>query len=457
MYKKAMKFILILSPLLLFFLWFISDDELYGSSSTIVSQYQSVNTKDNALAVETIFRGIEFPTSMAFLNKDQILVLEKNNGTVKIITQGKMSTEPVIDLEVASRGERGLLGIATLTINSENKNKTLVFLYLTESSGKDGDDVDNKKNPIGNRLYRFEFSENTSKLLNKKLLIDLPVGEATHHNGGKIVIGPDGNVYFTVGDLGNDNFQVTNKIKGSKPDGRAGILRITSNGEPVEDDFTLSKQHPLNKYFAYGIRNSFGIDFDPVGGKLWDIENGPGFGDEINLVEPGFNSGWSKVQSYWANTTTTSPIFVGESPYDLVSFDGKGKYSSPELSFLNKTGLSAIQFFDSGKLGKKYKDTVFVGDFHSGKLYNFRLSDNRSSLILDTNSIKYKMVENARQLEQFVFAEGFGGIVDVQTGPDGYLYILSLKYGGDDCYKSQVNCIDYSSKNIGTIFRIVPK
>ena len=55
----------------------------------------------------------------------------------------------------------------------------------------------------------------------------------------------------------------------------------------------------MNLYYAYGIRNSFGIDFDPVTGKLWDTENGPGYGDEINLVKPGFNSGWGKIQGMW--------------------------------------------------------------------------------------------------------------------------------------------------------------
>ena len=80
------------------FLWFLSDDDyLYGSSSSVVSQYQSVDIKDKTLAAEIIFRGIEFPTSMAFLNKDDILVLEKNNDTVKRIMEGKMSHDPVTD------------------------------------------------------------------------------------------------------------------------------------------------------------------------------------------------------------------------------------------------------------------------------------------------------------------------------------------------------------------------
>jgi aldose sugar dehydrogenase len=79
------------------------------------------------------------------------------------------------------------------------------------------------------------------------------------------------------------------------PDGRAGMLRFTQDGEPVGSGI-LGKEYPLNLYYAYGIRNSYGLDFDPVSGKIWDTENGPQSGDEINLVEPGYNSGWNKIQ-----------------------------------------------------------------------------------------------------------------------------------------------------------------
>ena len=82
------------------------------------------------------------------------------------------------------------------------------------------------------------------------------------------------------------------------PDGRSGILRITQDGKAVGDGI-LGLIDPLNIYYAYGIRNSFGIDFDPVTGNLWDTENGPEYGDEINLVKPGFNSGWMVVQGIW--------------------------------------------------------------------------------------------------------------------------------------------------------------
>jgi glucose/arabinose dehydrogenase len=79
--------------------------------------------------------------------------------------------------------------------------------------------------------------------------------------------------------------------------------------------------------YAYGIRNSFGFDFDPITGNIWDTENGPGYGDEINLVEPGFNTGWSEVTGMSSNTDDFDP-----EDDDLVSFDGKGEYSHPNSS-----------------------------------------------------------------------------------------------------------------------------
>ena len=93
------------------------------------------------------------------------------------------------------------------------------------------------------------------------------------------------------------------------------------------------------------LRNSYGIDFDPVTGKLWDTENGPAFGDEINLVEPGFNSGWRKVQGIWDVNEVSAPggrfnstdlgSKVALSPANLEDFEGKGKYSDPEFTWFN--------------------------------------------------------------------------------------------------------------------------
>ena len=96
---------------------------------------------------------------------------------------------------------------------------------------------------------------------------------------------------------------------------------------------------PLRIYYAYGIRNSFGIDFDPVSGNLWDTENGPGNGDEINLVLPGFNSGWQQVQGLASMEDSFSES-------ELQNFEGKGHYSDPELVWIN-TWTNRCQIFES--------------------------------------------------------------------------------------------------------------
>jgi len=193
----------------------------------------------------------------------------------------------------------------------------------------------------------------------------------------------------------------------------------------------FGRHNPLNKYYAYGIRNSFGIDFDPVNGNLWDTENGPEYGDEINLVKPGFNSGWNQIQGIWR------PMYGGErgadyiagtkslNPSDqLVSFGGNGRYSPPEFIWKETVGPTAIKFLHSNKYGKDYKDDLFVGDVNNGHLYHFDLNKNRSGLLLN-GPLQDKIADNQEELKNVIFATGFDNILDLEVGPDGYLYVLS--------------------------------
>ena len=101
---------------------------------------------------------------------------------------------------------------------------------------------------------------------------------------------------------------------------------------------------------------AFGMDFDPLTGKLWDTENGPTFGDEINLVDPGFNSGWWKVQGMWTvERGQMEGGWLSEKPSNLVDFGNKGVYSSPELSWNSTVGPTALKFLTTDKLGKEYR------------------------------------------------------------------------------------------------------
>ena len=441
--------------------------------------------EDNGYMLEPVFHGIKFPTSMAFLGPDDILVLEKNDGTVRRIVNGVMLPEPVLDVNVANANERGMLGIAVAKHHDdddgggdsgEGDGPTYVFLYYTEAPTLDGEDIANEeestnatsttsaaatKEPLGNRLYRYEFVN--GKLTNPKLLLDLPALPGPSHNGGAIAIGPDNNVYVTTGDLltrsGKNSTAAANIQGGKDPDGRAGILRVTQDGEFVGIG-TVGQEHPLNKYYAYGIRNSFGIDFDLVTGKLWDTENGPEFGDEINLVEPGFNSGWKKIQGIWRTGDKGKPAEVALKPTYLETFDGIGKYSPPELVWNFTIGPTALKFVNSDKYAKEYQNDLFVADFMHGNLYHFDLNQNRTQLMLNGSSLADGMAQHPKELADIIFTKAPGGITDMELGPDGYLYILSLSEGaaGDDCTPTRTkNCVDYDAPSIlGGIFKLVP-
>ena len=374
---------------------------------------------DPSLKVETIFKdGLKGPTTgMAFLGPNDILVLEKNTGKVQRILDGNLQQNPLLQVNVGTEVELGLLGIAT---SNNQEGKTSVFLYYSEANSSGV--------VVGNRLYKYELVDN--RLVNPLLLLNLPAtspipGHENNHNGGKLVIGPDNNVYVIVGDVGGRMGNIQNIMRGNSPDGTSGILRVTQDGKSV-DDGPFGSSVPNILYYAYGIRNSFGFDFDPVTGNLWDSENGGIDKDEINYVYPGFNSGWRKamgmaLQRFDANQ-------------DLFSFEGKGNYSDPEFVWKVTVAPTALKFLNSTKLGTQYENTIFVGDVKTGNLYNFKLDSDRKQLLLEP-PLNDRVADTPDEVQSIVFGQGFGVITDIQVGPDGYLYILGIN---------------------GSIYRVVP-
>jgi aldose sugar dehydrogenase len=459
------------------------------------SQPAKILLKDSNLDAELVTEGLKLPTSMVFLNPNEILVLEKDQGKVVRVVNGNISDNALLSLDVihenknAHLWERGLLGIAIPRDlqgheGDEESVPKYVFLFYTEVkySGNDNDDgnicqqQECEENQYYNRLYRYELRDN--KLVNPNLLIDIPLywnnrlypsvhSEIVHggtnwahyplkegiHDGGALVMDYDNNVYLSTGDGGGclnydscyksvqSGFlsgKTVNKEGGSKPIGMGGILRVTEDGEPVGNQGILGDEHPLDFYYAYGIRNSFGIDFDPVTGKLWDTENGPHFGDEINLVEPGFNSGWAKIAGIWPvinythlryndsqkgyPSSSTLPDYN-----DLEDFNGKGAYSDPEFTWNASVGLTSIKFLTTDRLGKQYENDLFVADW-SGRIYHFDLNEDRTELDLN-GSLSDKVANSDLEIRDLIFAQGLDVITDMEVGPDGYLYVLSFLEG----------------------------
>jgi aldose sugar dehydrogenase len=402
---------------------------------------KAVNLSDPHLRIEVFAKGLKTPTNIAFLDSGDVLVLEKQNGKVRKIVDGRLLPEPLLDVNVANFDTRGMLGIAVT--KNETRGVEYVFLYFTQAGQGFGDGEDKCKSPSqclldsvnqpsGNVLYRYELSKDEKALTNKKLLLNFSASPGATHNGGEMVVGPDNNIYIITGNAENKTTLVSNSKKNPNIDGKAGILALDHDGRPAFTNGILGSEDPLNKYYGYGIRNGFGLDFDPISGKLWDTENGPTYGDEINLVEPGFNSGFRKIMGFWKQSKSDQLEIIKDiDSYDgvkLQNFNGKGKYSSPELAWNETIAPTAIKFLNSNKYGKQYKNDIFVGS-NIGYVFHFDLKSNRTELDLKGPLMDRIANNRTEELTDNTFGKGFGSISDITVGPDGYLYIVSLGRG----------------------------
>ena len=354
---------------------------------------------------------------MAFLDNDDIIITQKYNGIVRLVSNGVLQPQPILQVPVLNNSERGLLGVAIAanTATTTNPAAKTVFLYYTEPVG----------NQPRNRIYRYEWN-GLKNLTGGNLILDLPGEPGPNHDGGKIKIGPDGMLYAVIGDQ-NRKGMLQNVRDGPPPDDTSVIFRIKPDGSAVEDNpFFNSTDERMQRFYAYGIRNCFGLDFDPLTGILWEAENGPSVYDEINVVLPGFNSGWRKVMG----PIERGGISEGTSVSDLVNFSGS-HYADPVFSFLQSDGITDIEFFNSTRLGDKYANNIFVGNYNHGNLYYFTVNSSRTGLdFTGIAGLEDLVADNPEEVNAVTFGTGFhSGITDIETGPDGYLYILT--FSGD--------------------------
>ena len=396
---------------------------LFLSLNITSSALAQPSINEPSLRAELVLDGLSSPTNIVFLDNNNILLLEKE-GSIRLISNGQMQPQSILQLEgVESNNERGLLGIELM----DNK----AFLYVTES-GAQVEGVPTEGD-VRNRVYSYTW-DGTS-LTNPQLLLDLPSGPGTNHQGGDLKIGPDNQLYVIVGEMQREG-QLQNFQSGPPPDDTGVIFRVNPvDGSPSSGNpFSSDASDPLSKYYAYGIRNSFGIDFDPVTGKLWDAENGEDVFDEINLVEPGFNSGWKQVMGPIAANT-------GVSESNLVNLAGS-QYVDPVFSWAESIGVTDIEFFNSTAFGPSYENGIFVGDITSGTLFYFEPTADRTGINLESDPLLSDLVADSDdEISAITFGTGFTGIADIEAGPDGNLYVLTF---------------DRETEGQGSLYRILP-
>jgi glucose/arabinose dehydrogenase len=365
---------------------------------------------DPLLSAPAVFvDGFELPTGMVFLDSDDALVIQKGGaGTaaVRHIAGGALQSDPALVVRVDTRGARGLLGITTHPEFADNR---FVYLYYTEA--------DDTGTALANRVYRYTWNGRT--LVSPQLILELPTTPGVPHQGGIILFGPDGKLYGVVGDL-HRRGQLQNELDGPPPDDSSIIFRINDDGSIPADNPFVAGGGPAAKYYAYGVRNSFGLAVDPETGALWDTENGLDAYDEVNLVSPGFNSGWRTVMGPLARNIDPTP--------DLFELPGS-IYSDPEFSWLPTVAPTSILFPGAG-LDGVYQNDVFVADVNLGAIYRFPLNPMRDGFALADPALADLVADDLEgELATILWGRDFGIITDLEIGPDGNLYVVSLTDG----------------------------
>ncbi len=496
----------------------ISLSLVMGSLSTgfVAAQGTGPVMLDSHLGVRPVTSGLDTPTTMAFLSRNEFFVLEKGTGKVQYVLNGAVD-HTALDLAVNNFSERGLLGIA---LDPQLASNHFVYLYwsciapvpddpftpsLTEcvdTPALGADSGNALAVPLlGNRVDRFLWDGNT--LTFDRNLIKLrafqndggpvPPGQGDegqpprgNHNGGVITFGRDGKLYIFIGDEGrrgqlqnlpcgpvatcSGTLMQDDQFGGPQPDKAhltGVILRLNSDGSAPSDNPFFSAGAAmggevganLQKIFSYGHRNSFGLAVDPASGGIWLQENGDDSFSELNRVEPGMNGGWIQIAgpvdriAQFREIETTfgtppalqqlrwPPANIANTPQEALSrlFMLPGaKFIEPAFSWKWEVAPGGMNFVKGSGLGSQFENDLFMGAatplLQGGYLFHFNLAGNRRKIAVDDPRLEDRVADNLAkheitESESLLIGRDFGVVTDIETGPNGNLFVVSLTRG----------------------------
>ncbi len=344
-----------------------------------LEQVDSIMTAAGPVAVQNLASGLDHPWGMAFLPDGRLLVTERA-GQLRILGTDYVLSEPVEGTPVVyAQGQGGLLDVA---LDPNYEESGLVYLSFA-APGPEGS--------AATALGRGELVENegeTPRIENFEVLFTQePWITGPNHFGGRIVFSPEGELFLTMG----ERFQFD---PAQDPSNHLGtIIRLNPDGSVPEENPFVGQENAKPEIWSYGHRNVQSAAINPDTGALWVAEMGPLGGDELNLPEPGQNYGWPVVS--WGINYDGTEI---PDPPTHPEFADAVMHWSPVIS---PSGMT----FYTGDVFPEWQGSAFIGSLSAQDVVRVTFDG-----------------EGATEVERLPLGVR---IRDVETGPDGFLYVLT--------------------------------
>jgi len=338
-------------------------------------------TLPSGFAETRVASGLASPTAMSFAPDGRLFICEQG-GSLRVIKNGALLTQPFLTLNVNSTGERGLLGVA---FDPNFASNGFVYVYYTTAAS-----------PIHNRVSRFTASASNPDIAaagSEVQLLNLPnLSSAENHNGGAIHFGTDGKLYIAVG----DNAASVNSQELTTTLGK--LLRINADGSIPSDNPFVSQTSGINQAtWARGLRNPFNFAIDRSNGRIHINDVGQDSWEEVNHAIAGVNFGWPQTEG-------PNPPGSAGVRYPVHAYENAG----------SNCAILGAAFYrpETANFPAEFAGRYFFGDFCGGFI---------------------RMLSPPNYTTSAGFATGIDSLVDIQVASDGSLYYLAR--GGGEVFQ----------------------
>jgi len=356
-------------------LFFISS---YVNANDVQNWDDSIEkTEKETFKVETFIDGFDVPWGMAFLPNKNLIVSDRNGSLWLVDYNSKTKTQIIGVPEVRYKGQGGLLDVQVHPDFIKNN-----FIYIGFTSY-----LKSKKNKTFTSVTRFKLENN--KLIDQKIIYkadDIYYSSTTVHYGTRIVFDKEGYLYFSIGDRGKRNQAQLLDY----PNGK--IHRLHDDGSIPKNNPFIQEKNAIKSIWTYGNRNPQGLAIHPISSTIFETEHGPRGGDELNILSSGNNYGWPEI-TYGKNYSGTT----------ITKYTHKKGMEQPVIHWTPSIAVCGIDFYD-GKLFKNWENNLLVSSLKFENLYRLEIKDN-------------KVTE-----QEIVYSAG-SRIRDVETGPEGFIYL----------------------------------